>query len=251
MNEHRFGRRLHPRVHRAMAWGVHVFTAFGAVLGMLALDAVARGAWRESLGLMAVTCLIDGVDGTMARWFRVKEVVPEIDGALLDNIVDYLNYALVPAYFLFRAHLLPGKTEALAAGVILMTSCYQFSQADAKTDDHYFKGFPCYWNIAVLYLLVGKLPPQWNLGVILACGVLVFVPIKYIYPSRTRRLQDVTLTLTTFWAAMMVAIVMQVPDPPSWLVRASFVYVVYYVVASLYLNLVGGHDGGDGTLERI
>lgn len=232
---------------RLLAWGVHLFTSLGAVLAVLALDAVSRQSWQELFLYMAAACVIDASDGTLARWLRVKEVVPQIDGALLDNLVDFLNYAAVPAFFLFRCHLLPEGTEGVAAATVMMTSCYQFSQANAKTADHYFQGFPSYWNVVAFYLLVSGFSPELNLRIILALGVLVFVPVKYIYPSRTRELQDTTLTLTGIWGLMVAVIIYQLPDPSTWLVHVSWFYVVYYVVASLWLN--GRRPEAPGDME--
>lgn len=230
-------------LQQALAWGVHLLTASGAILGLLALDAVSRQSWREAIFLMVTTCFIDGVDGTLARWFEVKRRIPHVDGALLDNIVDFLNYSLVPAYFFFHADLMPPGWKVAASAVILLTSCYQFCQADAKTEDHFFKGFPSLWNVAVFYLMFSGLDPRANLAVILFLGLLVFVPLKYIYPSRTTRWQDLTLTLTAIWTVMIFAIVAQLPEPPLWLVRASWFYVVYYVAASWYMSFVP-EDGG-------
>ncbi len=229
---------------KVAAWVVHLLTASGTLLGLLAMDAVSRQAWREALGLMCLSCFIDSIDGTLARWVGVKEAAPKIDGALLDNIVDYLNYALVPAYFFFHANLMPEGFKVWAAAIVLFTSCYQFCQADAKTNDFYFKGFPSLWNVVVLYLLTSQLNPVWNLVIVCVLGVMSFVPLKYIYPSRTKAFQDLTLVLTGVWGLMIFAIVAQLPHPPLWLVRLSWFYVVYYLGASAYLNLQGEEDLG-------
>lgn len=236
---HRAQRALQERadLRRAAAWMVHILTASGALLGLLAMDAVARQSWREAVALMAVACFVDGIDGTVARWVGVKEAVPEFDGALLDNIVDYLNYALVPAYFFFHAELMPPAWKVAAAAVILFSSSYQFCQSDAKTEDHYFRGFPSLWNVAVVYLLISGLDPRVNLGIILFLGLLSFIPVKYIYPSRTVAFQKLTLVLTAIWTVMMFAIVCTLPHPPIWLVRASWFYVAYYALVSWYLTV--------------
>lgn len=222
---------------RLAAWSVHLLTSLGAVLAVLALEAAVRRDWREFFMVLAASCLIDAVDGTLARWLRVKDLVPEIDGALLDNLVDFLNYALVPAFFLLRGGILPPGSEGWAAGTVMMASCYQFSQTNAKTPDHFFRGFPSYWNIVILYLLVSGFTPETNLQVVLGLGVMVFVPVKYIYPSRTQELQDLTLLLTSIWGLMIGVIIWTLPTPSPWLVGLSWFYVVYYVAASLWLNL--------------
>ena len=167
-------------------WMTHLVTASSAVWGLLAILAITNGAWIEAFWWMAVAVAIDSFDGALARRVDVKKVLPQIDGALLDNIVDYLNYVFVPAYFLYATNLLPARFAVLGAALILLASAYQFSQSDAKTEDHYFKGFPSYWNVMVFYMFMLGTGPWLNLGITVLLCVLVFVPIKYIYPSRTR-----------------------------------------------------------------
>jgi phosphatidylcholine synthase len=219
------------------AWGVHLLTASGAILGLLAIEAVIRQDWRAALAWMVLAMAVDSLDGSLARWARVKEVIPSFDGALLDNIVDYLNYVFVPALILLRAPLLPGAAGLFAAGAVLLSSGYQFCQTDAKTHDHFFKGFPSFWNVAVMYLLVLDAPPSINLAVVLLLVVGVFVPIKWAYPSRMQRLRGVTVALTALWGISVVAIVWTWPAPPRWLVGASLAYVAYYALVSLALAL--------------
>ena len=151
--------KLNP-VRVALAYGVHFFTATGAVWGFLGLLAIFEHNWRMMIIYMIVAMLVDGFDGMLARWADVKKYANGIDGALLDNILDYLNYVVVPALFLVEADVLPESVRLLAACSILLTSAYQFTQSDAKTDDHHFKGFPSYWNVVALYMLLMNLP-QW------------------------------------------------------------------------------------------
>src|SRR5690242_19471272 len=170
------------------AWGVHLFTASGAIWGMLAILAIFEKNWKMMIGWMIVGMLVDGFDGMLARWADVKKYANGIDGALLDNILHYISYVLVPALFLIKADVLPENLRLFGACSILLTSAYQFTQTDAKTDDHHFKGFPAYWNIAALYMLLLNLPQWVNFGFLMLFNVLVFVLIKYIYPSRNNYL---------------------------------------------------------------
>ena len=226
------------RRRQAAAWGVHLMTASGAVFSLLALEAGTRGAWRAAFSWLAVAVFVDGIDGGLARWIRVKEVLPGFDGALLDNLVDYASYVLVPAYLLHRAGLLPHDVSLAAAAAVCVASAYQFAQESAKTADHYFTGFPSYWNIAVLYLMVLDLGTTANLIIVAALIVLVFVPLKYVYPSRTPRFRTVTVALTSLWGAATIAILWQFPEPSPWLLWLSGIYVVYYVGVSVYLQVV-------------
>ncbi|MCA2001883.1 MAG: phosphatidylcholine synthase [Chloroflexi bacterium] len=218
----------------AAAWGVHLFTASGAVWGLLAILAIFDGDYKLMILYMILAMLVDGFDGMLARWADVKKYAAGLDGALLDNILDYINYVLVPAIFLLKAPgILPDSVKLFTACSILLTSAYQFTQTDAKTDDHHFKGFPSYWNVAALYMLLMNLPPWVNFGFLMLFNVLVFVPVKYIYPSRNRYLRQLTLGLTYLYGVIGIWGLTLYPNTPGWIVWASLVYVAYYVILSL------------------
>jgi len=219
------------------AYGVHLFTATGAVWGLLSLLAIFKHEWRLAILWMVLAMFVDGFDGMLARWADVKTYAKTIDGALLDNILDYLNYVVVPALFLVEADFLPAGFKLAGAFAILLTSAYQFTQTDAKTDetqDYFFKGFPSYWNVLVLYMLIMQLSPWINLAILAVCNILVFVPVKYIYPSRNTRLRSLTLILSYLYGILGIWGVMQYPNVPKWVVWGSFVYVGYYAALSLW-----------------
>lgn len=223
--------------HIVAAWLVHAYTASGVVLAFLMFVAVMEGDTVRALWLFLISMLVDGTDGMLARWVQVKRYVPWFDGALLDNIVDYITYAFMPMLLLWSAGYLGEGTSATVLAVIpLLASVYQFCRSDAKTDDHLFLGFPSYWNIAAFYVVVLDLEPVAVTVVLLVCAVLVFVPVGYVYPSRTSTLQGLTLALTCLWLVGYGVLVAQLPDPsPVWL-AITVAYVVYYVVLSLYLT---------------
>jgi len=226
-------------VRKGAAWGVHILTATGAAVGLMAIIAIAHGKWELAFAWMAVTLFIDSVDGSLARKCGVKEVLPQIDGALLDNIVDYFTYAIIPAFFLYESGIVPPKWGLVGAMAITFASGYQFCQAEAKTEDHFFRGFPSYWNIVVFYCFVLEWSPWTNLFITLALAVAIFVPIKYLYPSRTRPLRAITVPLTIIWAVMLAIALVRYPQGHRALVQWSLGYVVYYFGASLALTLLG------------
>ena len=229
--------RLPLFVKKTLAWSVHLFTATGAIWGLLTLLAVFEQNWRMAIIWIMVAMFVDGFDGMLARWFRVKEYAYQIDGALLDNIIDYLNFVVVAALMLIKApNLLPPGFAMAGAVSILLTSAYQFTQVDAKTDDksYFFKGFPSYWNFLVLYMMLLGLNPWINLALLVICNILVFVPVKYLYPSRNTRLRRLTLGLTYLYAAIGVWGLMQYPSVPQWVMWISLVYVAYYTLLSFF-----------------
>jgi phosphatidylcholine synthase len=221
---------------RVLAWGVHAYTASGAVLAYLTVTAVVSGEYRTAFLWMLLATLIDATDGWMARAARVKDVLPRVNGARLDDIVDYLTFVFAPAFLIERAGLVGDLEGRVAVAAILLSSAYGFSQEDAKTADHFFTGFPSYWNIVAFYLFAAALPPGVNAAILIALAILVFVPIRYVYPSRTPTLRTVTLTLGIAWGAMLAVLVMGLPSVSRvWLV-VSLMYPIYYVVLSLWLQ---------------
>ena len=220
---------------KLLAWSVHLFTATGAVWGMFALLAIFNGQWTLAFVWMGVTLFVDSFDGILARAARVKTVLPEFDGALLDNMIDYLNYVVVPAIFLYQSNLMPEALPMFGPAAIVLASAFQFCQTDAKTDDHFFLGFPSYWNIVAFYLLMLNMAPWINLALIMILCGLVFVPIKYIYPSRTVQFQRQTWLVSGIWGAANIVILVQYPEVNPQLLWISLAGCVYYVGVSLYL----------------
>lgn len=229
--------RLPLFLRKILAWSVHLFTATGAVWGFLALRAIFAHEWKIAILWMAAAIIVDGVDGIFARWFDVKTYASGVDGALMDNIIDYFTYAVVPALFLVEADLVPAALALLGACAILLTSAYQFSQVDAKTDatnEFYFKGFPDYWNVMVIYMLVLGLDRWINFGFLVLFNILIFVPIKYVYPTRTVRLKKLTLALTCGFGALGLVGLILYPNEPKWIWWVTLLYGVYYLALSLW-----------------
>jgi len=218
---------------RLLAWCVHFFTASGAVLGTFALIAIASDQLAVASLLMLAALFIDGLDGTLARAARVSEYTPEINGRRLDDIVDYLNFVIVPVVFMWGAESVVHPAWLVAP---VLASAYGFSREDAKTEDDFFLGFPSYWNILAIYL--------WLLGVEATNGTIwvallsigVFVPMKYLYPSKV---QPMTLRFwlgvgAIVWTLVLVVCV-QWPTAaaPYYLLELSLLYPAWYMWLSL------------------
>ena len=221
---------------RRRAWLVHTYTAFGAVLAFAGAWGVVHGSDRLALGAMFVATMVDATDGMLARRARVKDVLPEIDGARIDDIVDYITFVFLPLLLLEASGGLPRFLVFPVAAVVLLSSMYGFVAPDAKTSDHFFTGFPSYWNIVVLYLLVFGTTPRVNTIVLLALSALVFVRIGYVYPSRTPTLRRLTLALAALWAGAIGVIIVLWPSPPRWLSIGSLAFPIYYAALSLVLH---------------
>lgn len=218
------------------AWLVHLYTASGAVCAFLALSHIAYDRYRDAFFWLIVAVVVDATDGLMARRVDVKTKTPHFDGALLDNIVDYLTYVFVPAYFAWHALLVVDPWAMPVAAAMLLSSAYGFSHDRAKTSDHFFTGFPSYWNIVVFYLWLAGTRPAFNAGLLLALAALVFVPVRYVYPSRTPVLMTLTNVLGVIWGGLMVALWWQAPETNPVVFGLSLVFPAYYTGLSAVLE---------------
>jgi len=214
----------------------HCYTAVGALLAFLSAAAIVEQDYRLAFFWLYLQVAVDATDGLLARALRVSERTPWFNGAKLDDIVDYLCYVFVPALLVWRAGLLPDGLAFPVVAAMLLSSAYGFNREDAKTSDHFFTGFPSYWNIVAFYLFVAGLPAPVNAAVLIGLAALVFVPIRYLYPSRGATLQRLTNALGLGWGVLMVFMLWQLPVVSPPVVLASLVYPFYYAGLSLILE---------------
>jgi len=233
---------------RACAWAVHAFTASGAVLGFLALVAVIEGNITACFLWLGLALAVDGIDGTLARRARVGEVTPQVDGAALDNVIDYLTYVAVPAMIVYWYGLVPEGWATAAAATIMAVSCYTFANAGVKSADYYFVGFPAIWNLVVLVVYIVQPDPWVTLGVIGLCALLTFVPLHYVHPMRVRRLRWLSVPLTALWGLSALRLVLIAPGAGDLAAAAPATYwtwvgcSLYFAAVSLWRSLLGRPD---------
>jgi phosphatidylcholine synthase len=230
-------REAYPPWFRLRAVVVHLYTASGAVLALLILVAAFQGEAVKALWLMLAALIIDSTDGLLARRFRVSEALPFFDGAMLDNIVDYMTYVFAPMVLLWSGGYLPeGNAGVVFAALPLLASSYQFCRVDAKTEDHYFLGFPSYFNVVAFYAIVFEPGPGALAAVLVVCSLLIFVPIRYVYPTRTIVFRRLSLALTALWLVSYAAILLQMPEPDPLILSFAVLYLFYYFGLSFYLS---------------
>ena len=218
------------------AWLVHLYTASGIVLAFLAARAFIEFDYRTGFFWLWVQVFIDATDGLLARRLHVRERIPWFDGAKLDDITDYLTYVFVPALFVWRGALVPNAWVLPVVAAMLLSSAYGFNRTDAKTSDHYFTGFPSYWNVVTFYLLVARWPSEVNAAILAVFAVLVFVPIRYVFPSRTPAWSVVTNVAGAMWAGLMLLMLWQYPAVSALVFWVSLVYPAYYFLLSFALH---------------
>ena len=222
-------------IEKSLAWGVHLFTASGLVSGFMAILAINEKDWRSAMLWLVLCLIIDGIDGTFARLFRVKEVLPNMDGQTIDYVIDFATYAIIPAYFFYEANLVPEAWNLPCASLILLVSAVYYGKKGMVSDDMYFIGFPVMWNMVIFYLVfVVQFSPLLNAICILFFAVLHFLPIKFVYPSRAKSFKTMTLTVTVIFILTLIGILWFYPERKGGLIGASVLSAFYYGIMAIY-----------------
>ena len=221
------------RLATVAAFSVHIFTACGAALALLALVAATRADWALMFALLGLALLVDGVDGTIARRLRVAERLPRWSGETLDLVVDFVTYVFVPAYAVAASDLLPPVAAVPAAVVIVITGALYFADRRMKTADNYFRGFPAVWNVPAFYLFLLR-PASW-IGVlaILVLAVATFVPFPFLHPFRVRRLMGLNAALVALWALLASMALLRDMTPGPWITGGLCAIALYFLGAGL------------------
>jgi phosphatidylcholine synthase len=220
------------------AWAVHAFTALGlvAAAGIAALVVEGGDAgFTHAFELMILATVIDAVDGPLARYARVQEVLPGFDGRRLDDLIDFLNYTCLPLLLIWRAGILSGA-ESWWLVLPLVASAYGFSQADAKTEDGYFLGFPSYWNVVAFYLYFLKLEEWLNVAILVALALLTFVPLRYFYPTQPGFGNRLACALAAIWGGLLVLILMLPHEMRGPWLLTSLAFPLGYLMFSWWAN---------------
>jgi len=215
----------------ASAFLVHILTASGAAFGLLALVAAASQRWTEMFLWLGLALAIDGIDGPLARRMRVKERLPRWSGDILDLVVDYLTYVLVPAYALVSSGLLTPTQSYIAGALITVTGVLYFADTRMKTEDAYFRGFPAVWNVIVFYLLVFRPEGSISLAIVALFSALTFVPVLFLHPIRVRRLRALNFAMLAIWVALSAAVLYFDLMPPVPVAIAFLATGLYFLLA--------------------
>ncbi len=222
-------------VQKMLAWSVHLFTASGLISGFLAILAINEADWRMAMFWLIVCLVIDGIDGTFARLFKVKEVLPYMDGKTIDYVIDFATYAIIPAYFFYEAGLVDEVWRLPLASVILLVSAIYYGKEGMVSEDMYFVGFPVMWNMVVFYLVFVTDFDSWaNILAIIFFAVLHFIPIKFVYPSQGQRFKWLTIGVSVIFIIALCLTVYYYPEQKMWLTGAAILTAVYYLVMAVY-----------------
>ena len=220
---------------RVRAFAIHVFTATGAALALLALVLATGGHWAAMFFCLGAALLVDGIDGPLARAFNVAEVLPRWSGETLDLVADFTTYVFVPAYAIAASGLLPHALSLVSGVVICITGALYFADRRMKTEDNYFRGFPAVWNLAAFYLYILE-PPEWAAGAaVFVLAGLSFCPIRFLHPLRVKHWRPLNIALLIAWAVLaFLAVAADLAPGPYVTVPLSAIAVYFFGVGLLH-----------------
>ena len=182
-----------------LAWSVHFLTCSGLIAGFFALICIFKNDPTSAFLFLGLALLIDAVDGSLARKFKVKIFIKNIDGRMLDSVIDFFNYIIIPSVMIYWFKFVPSPFEIIIPSIILIVSAISYSNNNLMTSDNFYKGFPCIWNILLFYLYLFDLSQVYNLFLISACILLKFIPIKFIHPLRVNKNRGFSVTFLVLW----------------------------------------------------
>jgi phosphatidylcholine synthase len=215
------------------AFSVHLLTASGSFLAFLSLVAASEQRWTAMFWWLGLALFVDGIDGPIARKLQVKAILPTWSGDMLDNIIDYVTYVLIPAFALYQRGFMGERLSFLSAAIIVISSAIYYADTGMKTKENFFKGFPVVWNMVVFTLFVIE-PGEWvSFAFVVVTGILTFAPINFLHPVRVERLRSINLPIFLAWCAFgAVALIEEM--------EADRIVKAGTAATGLYLFVIGG-----------
>ena len=217
---------------QARAFSVHLLTASGSFLAFLSLVAASEERWTAMFWWLGLALFVDGIDGPIARKLEVKEILPTWSGDMLDNIIDYVTYVLIPAFALYQRGFMGEGLSFLSAAIIVVSSAIYYADTGMKTKENFFKGFPVVWNMIVFTLFVIQPGEYVSFAVVVVAGIMTFLPVNFLHPVRVIRLRPVNLSVFFLWCALGAIALFQAMD-------ASPYVKIGIAASSIYLFVIG------------
>ena len=242
-NENNFKTFSYFKYEKLIALFVHLLTGFGVLAGFFALISVINNNQSNAFLWLGLAFLIDSIDGTLARKFNVKKNFPNIDGKMLDSIIDFFNYVIVPAITIYWFKLVPDNFLILIPSILILISIYSYVNLNVMTSDHYYNGFPAIWNVVVLYFYIFGSNQFSNLIILILLIILKFSPLKCIHPLRVKKLRIISIFFTIVWftTSALLILSMQTKINPIYELSFMFAWVTsnfYFIAVSLYKSLI-------------
>ena len=218
---------------------VHLLTGFGIVAGFFALIAVMNNNQKEAFLWLGCAFLIDSVDGSLARKFNVKKNLPHIDGKMLDSIIDFFNYVIIPSVMIYWFRYVPDQFILLIPVILIFISIYSYVNLNILTNDNYYNGFPAIWNVIVLYFYIFGTSQNFNLIFLILLILLKFSPLKCIHPLRVKKFKSLSILFAIFWfiTSILLILIKDLNINPVYEVFLMLLWVVsniYFISVSIF-----------------
>lgn len=220
-------------------FAIHLLTASGAAFSLLAVMAVFEREWTTAFIWLGVALFVDGIDGPLARRYRVRERLPKWDGAALDFVIDYTTYVFVPAVIVAQALALPSLVGSLCGILVAVTGALYFADVRMKRPDNSFRGFPAVWNMPVFVLYAFLPPPIVTVVSVVALSILTFLPVNFVHPLRVIRWRMPTLAVVAVWVVTgfwLLATDFAAPIEVKLALLAASAYLFCVAAAQQFLN---------------
>ena len=182
-----------------MSWCIHFLTCSGLIAGFISLINIFENNQVEAFLWLGVALIIDAIDGSLARKFEVSKNVKNIDGKMLDSVIDFFNYIIIPSIMIYWFDIVPMYFEIVIPSIILVISAISYSNNNLMSLDNFYKGFPCIWNILLLYIYFFDFNSITNLFLISFCIILKFIPLKYVHPLRVKKYKIQSIIFMALW----------------------------------------------------
>ena len=217
---------------------VHLLTGFGIIAGYFALIAVMNNNQKEAFLWLGLAFLIDSIDGTLARKFDVKKNLPNIDGKMLDSIIDFFNYVIIPSIMIYWFRYVPDQFAVLIPAILIFISIYSYVNLNILTNDNYYNGFPAIWNVIVLYFYIFGTSQNFNLILLTLLIFLKFSPLKCIHPLRVKKFKNLSIFFAIIWffTSALLILIKQLNQISINEIFIMFFWVIsniYFIVISL------------------
>ena len=227
---------------RLMGILVHLLTGFGIVAGFFALIAVMNNNQKEAFLWLGLAFLLDSIDGTLARKFNVKKNLPNIDGKMLDSIIDFFNYVIIPSIMIYWFRYVPDQFILLIPAILIFISIFSYVNLNILTNDNYYNGFPAIWNVIVLYFYIFGTSQNINLIFLILLILLKFSPLKCIHPLRVKKFKSLSIFFAFIWFIMSIFLVVikDLNVNPVYELFLMFLWVIsniYFISVSIFKTL--------------
>ena len=234
---------INQRSAVAKAWGVHLFTALGLVLAVFATLALIEHQIELMWLWLLIAMMVDGVDGTLARRARVKEVLPWFDGGILDILIDYITWTFLPAVFMYtNLPMGPKPLAAVLTVLVLWSSTLCYANEHWKSSDYYFRGFPAAWNIVAVSMYVLHTGTITNVVIVSALVILTMTPTYWTHPFRVKRFMKINIIAIVAWVLSVIWLVAVYPQPGGWVSLGMFWLGGGWFMLSCIIRTVTGED---------